>query len=271
MRIAFLIGLGHAELFRRRFKRVSNTGRIGIAAVIQDGNRLRFQLLGCIIRHQLSLIRVDKAGAVCILAGFGDIRIGARSGDDRHTIVVGLLRHHLGGRRSYIADDCDHLIAADQLIVGVERFGDIALFVVHNILYILAEHAAILIDLLNRHFHGVVDRLTVLLQVAGQRCESADADGITASFLRAAGQRHRKQCSCRQQSQPFFHFHTFFPLHLVPHGGLPPIFPNSLCRTGARRFRFSCCSGTGQPKNGRGPDTMMKADLQASFTNTFLL
>ena len=59
-------------------------------------------------------------------------------GNDRDVVLLGGLRHSQCGLRGYVADDGYHLVVLHQLVIGVCRFGCVALFVVIDVFDLFA-------------------------------------------------------------------------------------------------------------------------------------
>ena len=180
---------------------VLQTLGVVVVHVVEDGSLVIAKIVGDEGSGDTALNRVDEADAEVIVLELtvlhGDLLVGGHGGHIGDLVLVenGLDGDALAG--SVRADDRADLILRAQALGNVDRLLRVALGVVAEELDLLAEQAAVGVEIVNEH----LDRLTLAgaegRLVAGQRAHPAELDDIVAvaaSFvLRAAANEQRRE------------------------------------------------------------------------------
>ena len=148
-----------------------------VGVVIEDSDGFGAQVVLAELGRDARLIRIEEAGAEHVVARVGDLIRGRGGGDGRNAGLGSLVEDRDGRRGGHGANERVDALA-HELIVHAHGVGRIALVVTPDELDLLAEHAAVRVDLV----HGVVNaRLygqTVHGDSAGQRRQAADLHGV---------------------------------------------------------------------------------------------
>ena len=148
-----------------------------VGVVIEDGDGLGAQVVLAELGRDARLIRIEEAGTEHVVARIGDLIRGGGGGDGRNAGLGSLVEDRDGRRGGHGAHERDDVLA-HELVEHAHGVGRIALIVTPDELNLLAEHAAVRVDLV----HGVVDaRLNgqaVHGDSAGQRRQAADLHGV---------------------------------------------------------------------------------------------
>ena len=133
--------------------------------------------------HEIvELLVRNRAGIEAVLAAF--LRFVERRIEQHAVVLLEHRQHRLAARRGVAAEYGDDLVVEQQLLRLFGKDLDERLRVFHDRLKLLAEHAALGVDLFDRQQFGVMQRALDDGDGAAQRMENSDLDGVALGRLR---------------------------------------------------------------------------------------
>ena len=96
-----------------------------------------------------------------VIAGKSDVGMHAIGNDRRDARVLEYRRRSAAGGGITAVDNQFHAVFADQLVCGEDRLVGLGLVVIGDETQLLADHAAGIIDVFDRHLGGDLRRLAV--------------------------------------------------------------------------------------------------------------
>jgi len=134
--------------------------------------------------------------------------VGGGAGNNRDIVGDRRLGNSDGRGAGDVADDGEHLVGRDELVIGVDSLSGIAFIVVYDKLDLFAVDAAFGIDFVGVKLYGIIDRIAVDSYVAGKRCNHTDFNGVAAGSGTCRHTEHHG--NDEDDCQYSFHFH-FLP------------------------------------------------------------